>query len=81
MQILITIFTGIAVLLGLVVIVLVMLQTPRNEGLGGATSVAGGNFRGKAGMDEILSNYTRTVAFAWFASVFILGVIGELAGK
>ena len=78
MAIFINLFTGIVVLISIVLIVLVMLQTPKNEGLGGATSVAGGNFRGKAGMDEILSNYTRTVAFGWFASAFILATLNQL---
>ncbi|MBC7809463.1 MAG: preprotein translocase subunit SecG [Akkermansiaceae bacterium] len=82
MQIFITIFTGIVVLISAILIVLVMLQTPRNEGFsGGAASVSGGNFRGKAGMDEILSNYTRTVAFGWFASAFILAVLNEVANR
>lgn len=81
MQIFITIFTGIVVLISAILIVLVMLQTPRNEGFSGATSVSGGNFRGKAGMDEVLSNYTRTVAFGWFASAFILAVLNELVNR
>ncbi|MBC8139966.1 MAG: preprotein translocase subunit SecG [Armatimonadetes bacterium] len=80
MPIIINIFTGIVVLISIVLVVLVMLQTPRNEGIGGVTSV-GGNFRGKAGMDEILSNYTRTVAFGWFASAFILAVLNEVSKR
>lgn len=80
MPIIINIFTGLVVLISIALIVLVMLQTPKNEGIGGVTSV-GGNFRGKAGMDEILSNYTRTVAFGWFASAFVLAVLNEVARR
>ena len=80
MQIFVNIFTGIVVLVSIVLVVLVMLQTPKNEGIGGVTSV-GGNFRGKAGMDEILSNYTRTVAFGWFASAFILAVLNQVNSR
>jgi protein translocase SecG subunit len=81
-QIFINIFTGIVVLISAILIILVMLQTPRNEGFsGGSSSTSGGNFRGKAGMDEVLSNYTRTIAFGWFASAFILAVLNEVAKR
>ncbi len=81
MPIFINIFTGIVVFISALLIALVMLQTPKNEGFTGATSVAGGNFRGKAGMDEILSNYTRIVAFGWFASAFILAILNEFVKR
>jgi len=80
-QIFINIFTGLVVLISAILIVLVMLQTPKNEGFGGATNAPGGNFRGKAGMDEMLSNYTRFVAFGWFASAFILAILNEVGKR
>ena len=46
---------------------------------GGATNTPGGNFRGKAGMDEMLSNYTRIVAICWLASAFILAFLNRFA--
>ena len=78
MAILVNILTVIVVLLSLVLIVVVMLQTPKNEGFGGASAGPSGNFRGKAGMDEMLSNYTRNVAIGWFVTAFVLAILNEL---
>ncbi|HVK06317.1 MAG TPA: preprotein translocase subunit SecG [Armatimonadaceae bacterium] len=82
MGIVIGILTTFVVLTGLVLVVLVTMQTPRNEGFGGGVAnVAGGNFRGKAGYDEMLSNYTRIVAIAWFVLAFVLAVVNEIVSR
>ncbi|GAB4467604.1 MAG: hypothetical protein OHK0029_39610 [Armatimonadaceae bacterium] len=82
MGIVIGILTVLLALLSLALIVLVTFQTPKNEGFtGGVTNVAGGGFRGKAGFDEMLSNYTRMIAIGWFATAFILALVNEFASR
>jgi protein translocase SecG subunit len=74
------ILTGLLVLLSLSLIGVVMMQTPKSDGFtGGVANAQGGSFRGKAGFDDMLSNYTRIIAIIWFAVAFLLAVIGELA--
>jgi protein translocase SecG subunit len=75
MLILTNILTVLLVILGIGVILLVTLQTPKNEGFGGVTNPTGGGFRGKAGLDEMLSTYTRIVGITWFVIAFVLAVI------
>lgn len=76
------ILTGLLVLLSIALIVVVLSQTPKSEGFtGGVTNVTGGGFRGKAGFDETLSNYTRYIAIGWFATAFVLAIVSELASR
>ena len=76
------ILTGLLLLLSVGLIVVVIMQTPKSEGFsGGVTNVTGGGFRGKAGFDEMLSNYTRIIAIGWFATAFLLAVVAELAKR
>ena len=78
MGILTNILTVFLVLLSCLLIAVVMMQTPKSEGFGGGVAnVQGGGFRGKAGYDEMLSNYTRIIAIGWFAVAFLLAVISE----
>lgn len=79
MQIVVNILTGVLVLLSFFLIVVVVMQTPKSEGFGGGVqNTPGGTFRGKAGYDEMLSNYTRMVATAWFVSAFLLAVFHNI---
>lgn len=72
--------TGILVLLSVALIFVVVIQTPRSEGFGGGVqNTPGGNFRGKAGYEEQLSNYTRMIAIAWFATAFILAALNNFS--
>jgi protein translocase SecG subunit len=75
MQVFATILTVLLVIIGLVMILLVTLQTPKNEGFGGVTNPTGGGFRGKAGLDEMLAGYTRIAGITWFITAFLLAVI------
>lgn len=76
MALLITLMTVVLIMLSVLLIVVVTAQTPKSEGFGsGVTNTPGGNFRGKAGYDEQLSNYTRIIAIAWIACAFLLGVL------
>ena len=80
MQILVGLVTGILVLLSICLIIVVVMQTPKSEGFGGGVqNTPGGTFRGKAGYDEMLSNYTRIIAIAWLASAFLLGISHRFA--
>ncbi len=72
------ILTAILVLLSILLIATVIMQTPKSEGFGGGVAnTPGGTFRGKAGYDEMLSNYTRMIAMGWFAVAFILAIINQ----
>lgn len=78
MGILSGILTVFLVLLSVGLITTVVMQTPKSEGFGGGVAnTPGGNFRGKAGNDEILSGYTRSIAIGWFAVAFILAIVNE----
>ncbi len=79
MQIFSGILTVLLLLLSVTLITVVVMQTPKSEGFGGATSAPGSNFRGKAGYDEMLSGYTRIIAIGWFVNAFVLAVINELS--
>ena len=77
-----TILTVLLVLLSIGLVTVVTMQTPKSEGFaGGVQNTPSSNFRGKAGHDEVLSNYTRLIAIGWFATAFILAVLGELPGR
>jgi protein translocase SecG subunit len=76
MGVLAIILTTILFLLSVLLIIVVSAQTPKNEGFGGGvTNTPGGNFRGKAGFDDVLSNYTRMIAIAWIATALLVGVV------
>jgi protein translocase SecG subunit len=76
-----TILTALLVLLSLVLIVVVTMQTPKSEGFGSVTNTPSSNFRGKAGYDEMLSGYTRSIAIAWFATALVLGILNQMASR
>ncbi len=78
MQVVGTILTVFLFVLSVLLILVVSAQTPKNEGFGGGVvNTPGGNFRGKAGYDEVLSNYTRTIAIAWIATALLVGVVSR----
>jgi protein translocase SecG subunit len=62
-------------LISIALVLLVMSQTTKNEGL---TGTIGGNvsanFKGKPGFEERLQNYTRYVAIAWFVVSILIGI-------
>lgn len=68
----------ILILLSIALTVVVTMQTPKSEGFGGGVSnTPGGSFRGKAGYDEMLSDFTRKIAYGWFITAFVLACISE----
>ena len=72
------ILTGLLVMLSILLIVTVVMQTPKSEGFGGGVAnTPGGTFRGKAGYDEMLSNYTRMIAIGWFTVAFVLAILNQ----
>jgi protein translocase SecG subunit len=82
LQIVVNILTGFLVLLSFFLITVVVMQTPKSEGFGGGVqNTPGGSFRGKAGYDEMLSNYTRMIAIGWFISAFLLAVFHNMMSR
>ena len=64
------------VLLSLALIVIVMAQTTKSEGLTG--SIGGqvtSSFKGKPGMDEQIRKYTIYVSIAWFVVSVVTAVV------
>lgn len=81
MNIVIGILTGALLLLSLSLILVVTLQNPKNEGLGGGVAnTPSSNFRGKAGYDEILSVYTRNIVITWMSTALLLYILHEMSG-
>ncbi len=62
-------------LISLALVLIVMSQTTKNEGL---TGTIGGNvsanFKGKPGFEEMLQTYTRYLGIAWFAISILVGI-------
>jgi protein translocase SecG subunit len=62
-------------LISIALILLVMSQTTKNEGL---TGTIGGNvsanFKGKPGFEERLQNYTRYLGISWFVISILVGI-------
>ena len=62
-------------LISIALVLLVMSQTSKNEGL---TGMIGGNvsanFKGKPGFEERLQNYTRYTGIAWFVVSILVGI-------
>ena len=82
MSIVISILTGLLVLLSLSLIVVVTMQTPKSEGFtGGVQNTPTSNFRGKAGYDDLLSSYTRMIGIGWIGTAFVLAILNDLAGR
>jgi protein translocase SecG subunit len=81
MNIVIGILTALSVLVGIFLITVVVMQTPKSEGFGGVSNAQTSNFRGKAGYDDMLSGYTRIIAITWAVLAFLLAVFSEIAGR
>lgn len=78
MSILVALLTIVLFLLSIALIFVVVVQNPKSEGFGsGVQNTPGGTFRGKAGFDDIMSNYTRIIAIAWIATAFLVGAVNR----
>ena len=63
-------------ILSIMLIVIVMSQTTKSEGLsGGAGGQVTSNFKGKPGMDEQLRTYTIYISIAWFVLSVITAIV------
>ncbi len=62
-------------LISIALVLIVMSQTTKNEGL---TGTIGGNvsanFKGKPGFEERMQGYTRYLGIAWFAVSILVGI-------
>ncbi len=82
MSIVVSILSGLLVLLSVGLIAVVVMQTPKSEGFtGGVQNAPSSNFRGKAGYDDMLSGYTRMIGIGWFATAFVLAILNEVGGR
>lgn len=64
-------------LVSLTLIALVVMQTSKHEGLGVVGGSSGPSLRGRAGMDEKLSEWTRYVAFTFMVLSALLYIASE----
>jgi protein translocase SecG subunit len=81
MQVLKILMYGLHAIISISLVVLVMMQTHKAEGLG---AVGGGgsqpSLRGRAGVEEKLSEYTRYLAIAFMIMSTILFIMAERFG-
>lgn len=67
-------------LISLVLIGLVVVQTSKHEGLGVVGGGSSGGSRGRAGIDERLSDWTRYTAIAFMVITTLVFVLGSRFG-
>jgi protein translocase SecG subunit len=66
---------GIHFITSILLIILVISQTSRHEGLGAVGGTSAPAMRGRAGIDEQLQMYTRYAAIAFMALSFLLHLL------
>ncbi len=63
------------VIISIVLIIIVMMQTSKSEGLGGTIGgQISSTFKGKPGFDDRLSYYTRLIAVVFFACSILVAM-------
>ena len=67
-------------LVSVTLIALVVSQTSRSEGLGSVGGSSGPSLRGRAGLDEKLSEYTKYCAFAFMVLAVVLYLLNQKFG-
>lgn len=63
-------------LISISLVLLVMSQPTKNEGLTGTigSNATGANFKGKPGYEERMQGYTRQLGIAWFVVSILVGI-------
>ena len=63
-------------LISIALVLLVMSQPTKNEGLTGTigNNATGANFKGKPGYEERMQGYTRQLGIAWFVVSILVGI-------
>lgn len=63
-------------LISIALVLLVMSQTSKNDGLTGTigNNSTGANFKGKPGFEERLQGYTRYLGIGWFVTSILVGI-------
>ena len=63
-------------LISIALVLLVMFQPTKNEGLTGTigNNATGANFKGKPGYEERMQGYTRQLGIAWFVVSILVGI-------
>ena len=67
-------------LVSILLVALVVSQTSKSEGLGAVGGASGPSMRGRAGLDEKLSEYTRYAAGAFMLLSVILYMLNQKFG-
>ena len=67
-------------IVSLILIALVVSQTSKSEGLGAVSGTSSPSLRGRAGMDEKLSEYTRYTAVAFLILSVLLYIFATKFG-
>lgn len=81
MEILAKFFTGIQIISAIALIGLVMSQTTKSEGLSGTIGgKSASSFRGKPGLDDKMSYWTKLSAVIWAVSCIIVYLFAAKAG-
>ena len=63
-------------LISIALVLLVMSQPTKNEGLTGTigNNATGANFKGKPGYEERMQGYTRYLGISWFVISILVGI-------
>lgn len=63
-------------LISIALVLLVMSQPTKNEGLTGTigNNATGANFKGKPGYEERMQGYTRQLGIGWFVVSILVGI-------
>jgi len=73
------ILTGIQVLAAIGMVIVILMQTTKSEGLSGTIGgKASSTFKGKPGSDERLGNYTRWTAITFMVTSALVAYVGYL---
>lgn len=76
-----TIFSVLSVIASLLFIVIIAVQTSKNEGLTGSIGApVAATFKGKPGREEILQKYTRNLAIIWIVVTLIAAAFASRMG-
>ena len=67
-------------IVSVVLFALVVSQSSKSEGLGAVGGSSGPSLRGRAGLDEKLSEYTRYAAFAFMGLAIALYLLAQKFG-
>lgn len=71
------IFMVLQIISAVALVALIMMQTPKSDGLHGlgVSDMGGSDYKGKLGKEEILGKYTKYAAVVFFCSSLLVALI------